>query len=171
MGGAEQVASNLGKVRVSHHCNIFGTIFGQLVIRGVTKEAGTATDVTGLEGSNGIAELQGFGGICIVTGINKGMNGILLMTKVLGGLCDIFLAVSLAILEVNHCKEVGHFEVVGERLLGGTQTNLSGKTTSQSGACGVMVGVVDQQLDEIALVDEDSSKEEHITIVVHFLEV
>ena len=35
----------------------------------------------------------------------------------------------------------------------------------------MMVRVVDQQLDEIVLIDEDTSEEEHIAVVAHFLEV
>ena len=72
----------------------------------------------GLEGGNRIAELHGFWGVSVIAGINKSTDGILLATKVLGSLCDVFLTVSLASLEADCCKKVCHFEAVGERLVG-----------------------------------------------------
>ena len=94
------------------------------------------------------------------------------MVKVLGGLCDIFLTVSLTSLEANCSEEVCHFEAVGERFMGGTQANLRGKPAVEPGTCSMSVGVVDQQLGEVMLIDEDASEEEeHIAIVAHFLEV
>ena len=85
--------------------------------------------VTGLKSGDGIAELHGFGRICVITGINKSTNGVFLMTKVLRGLCHVFLTVSLAGLEPDGDEKVCHFEVIRERLMGSTQTDFSGKPT------------------------------------------
>ena len=91
--------------------------------------------------------------------------------KVLWGLCDILLTVSLASLEANCSEEICHLKAVGERFVGSTQSELCGKPAVEPGTCGMSVGVVDQQLSEVTLIDEDTSKEEHVAVMAHFLEV
>jgi stage III sporulation protein SpoIIIAA len=45
------------------------------------------------------------------------------------------------------------------------------KPAVQPSATGLMVGVIEENLDEVTLIDELTAKEEHVAVVIHILEV
>jgi hypothetical protein len=101
----------------------------------------------------------------------KGTNWVALTAEILGGLCHVILAALLAGLKTDGCEEVSHFEAVRKRLIVGAQTEFHSEPTIQPSTAGLTVSVIKEDLDKVTLVDELTTKKEHVAVVIHVLEV
>jgi hypothetical protein len=101
----------------------------------------------------------------------EGTNRVALTAEILGGLGHVIFTALLAGLKADSGEEVSHFEAVGKRLIVRAQAELHSKPAIQPGATGLTVSVVEENLDKVAFIDELTTEEEHVAVVIHILEV
>jgi hypothetical protein len=155
-------------MRIGGQFKVLGALLRELMILGVAQETGATIR---LNSSNQLIKIIRHVRGGIREEFLKSTNWIGLTAKVLGGLRHVVLTALLASLKANGGEKVSHFEVVGERLMVGAQTEFHSKPAVQPSTTGLTVSVIEENLDEITLIDKLTTKEEHVAVVIHILEV
>jgi hypothetical protein len=167
-GRAKEATGNTLGMGIGVHFNEFWAFLRHLMILGVAQETGSTVR---LDGCKEVVKVLTIRHGWIREKFMDSTHRVCLTAKILGRFSHVVLTALLAGLEADGSEEVSHLKTVWERAIIGAEANLDGKPAVQPCTGSLTVGVVNENLDKIALIDELTTQKEHVTEVVQILKI